>query len=57
MTVLYVSVRYVGILYAGTTMLSGIPSLKMADAGNIMVFALFWASPVVDTLLGGELLS
>lgn len=53
MSVLYVSVRFLGILYAGTIMLSGIPSLSLPDGGcNVIVFALFWASFVVDALLG-----
>lgn len=33
MSVLYVSVRWLGILYAGTIMLSGIPSLSLPDRG------------------------
>jgi len=53
MTVLYLSVRYVGIISSVINILWSLPSFSATDVGcNIMGFALFWTSFVVNFMLG-----
>ncbi|OAX40212.1 hypothetical protein K503DRAFT_635846 [Rhizopogon vinicolor AM-OR11-026] len=53
MTVLYLSVRYVGILFSIATMLTAcLPSVSVTHVvSNVMVFAPMWTSFVVNTML------
>ncbi|KAG1720722.1 uncharacterized protein EDB91DRAFT_323910 [Suillus paluster] len=53
MTVLYLGVRYLGILYAVTNMLTGVPTIPMTDAVSITVFlAMEWTNIVVFAMTG-----
>lgn len=53
MTFLYLSVRYLGIIYAIISILVFVPSISVTDAGcRIMFVTLNWLSMVVFVLLG-----
>lgn len=58
MSALYISVRYIGIIYSVNNMLLGLPGVLMTDLGcNIINFALMWASFIVNSLLGVVMIS
>ncbi|KAG2031740.1 hypothetical protein BDR03DRAFT_89173 [Suillus americanus] len=53
MTVLYLSVRYIGILYAVAWVLATLPTVSQTDAvSNIIVKALNWTNVVTAAMLG-----
>ncbi|KAG2341838.1 hypothetical protein BDR05DRAFT_1060708 [Suillus weaverae] len=53
MTVLYLSVRYVGILYAVVQILIDVPTISETDVVSlIMSIAIIWMSLVVNVILG-----
>ncbi|KAG1719343.1 uncharacterized protein EDB91DRAFT_467771 [Suillus paluster] len=53
MTIMYLSVRYLGILYAVTSMLIGVPTIPMTDAVSFnMYVAIVWTILVVFAMTG-----
>ncbi|KAG2347943.1 hypothetical protein BDR05DRAFT_593997 [Suillus weaverae] len=53
MTLLYISVRYIGLLYAVTNILPSLPSLLVTDVvSKILNSTLNWMTVVVNTMLG-----
>ncbi|KAG1740868.1 uncharacterized protein EDB91DRAFT_342854 [Suillus paluster] len=53
MTVLYLSVRYAGILYTVIYMLGSLPSVSLTDVvSNNLFFALNWMNAAVTVMLG-----
>ncbi|KAG0696548.1 hypothetical protein DFH29DRAFT_950479, partial [Suillus ampliporus] len=56
MTVLYICVRYAGILFSVTIILWSLP-FSITDEGTVLYFTWMWIPVVVNAMLGGELLN
>ncbi|KAG2121259.1 hypothetical protein DEU56DRAFT_834598 [Suillus clintonianus] len=52
MTVMYLCVRYGGILYSFVTMLEGLPSISVTNLGKTFSLARSWTSVVENAILG-----
>ncbi|KAG0701490.1 hypothetical protein DFH29DRAFT_1080091, partial [Suillus ampliporus] len=53
MTVLYLSVRYLGIIYGVLNILTDVPTIPVTDAVSYIIFlAQDWVSVIVNAMLG-----
>ncbi|KAG1790890.1 uncharacterized protein HD556DRAFT_1387836 [Suillus plorans] len=52
MTVLYISVRYTGIIYCVIVFLSTLPSFSVTDAGTTYYLVQWWIPVIVNAMLG-----
>ncbi|KAG0696689.1 hypothetical protein DFH29DRAFT_192377 [Suillus ampliporus] len=58
MTVLYLSVRYLGMIYAVITIMGQVPTISVSDAVSHIVYLTHnWMSVVVDAILGAIIIT
>ncbi|KAG2035325.1 hypothetical protein BDR03DRAFT_1093229, partial [Suillus americanus] len=55
MSVLYLGVRYLGILFAGLSILDSVPTIPQTDTVSLIMYLVFnWTNAVVFAMLWGE---